>query len=378
MWRSAPKAQRQARVRAARPEHSTGAARGSETLAETDLAGNEQEEYLFFNGQRIARRDVNSLGATVAVHYYFSDHLGSHGVVENATGTACEQDIDHYPYGGQQNDYCSGSGVSQNYKFTGKERDSESSLDYFGARHYGSSMGRFMQPDEAFNDQNTSDPQSWNLYSYVRNNPLRYTDPTGDACVQGSDGSYHNDNSGGESCEDVNKNNQNAQASATVTATPLPTELEYQAAYATAMGNPNAMSLARFDAWAKRANPIINAYMFVLPFAKFSVEEQAIADALEAEGSEVQALEAVQGQKNPDALVNGVKTEFKTVTVAGPNTLKNQIQDGLKQAPNVVVNARGTSITRAQAMQQIQRVEGNMGSVQGRVTILTNEGAVKH
>ena len=110
---------------------------GSETLAETDLAGNEQEEYLFFNGQRIARRDVNSLGATVAVHYYFSDHLGSHGVVENATGTACEQDIDYYPYGGQQNDYCSGSGVSQNYKFTGKERDSESGLDMFGARYYG-------------------------------------------------------------------------------------------------------------------------------------------------------------------------------------------------------------------------------------------------
>jgi len=97
-----------------------------------------------------------------------------------------------------------------------------------------------------------------------------------------------------------------------------------------------------------------------------------------AEGNEVQALEAVQGQKNPDALVNGVKTEFKTLTVAGPNTLKNQIQDGLKQAPNVVVDARGTSITKAQAMQQIQRAEGNMGSVQGRVTILTNEGAVKH
>jgi hypothetical protein len=110
----------------------------------------------------------------------------------------------------------------------------------------------------------------------------------------------------------------------------------------------------------------------------FSPEEDSIAEALEADGNEVVPLEVVQGQKNADALVNGVKTEFKTVTVAGPNTLKNQIQDGLKQAPNVVVDARGTSITRGQAMQQIQRVEGNMGSVQGRVTILTNEGAVKH
>ncbi len=152
---------------------------GSETLAETDLAGNEQEEYLFFNGQRIARRDVNSLGATVAVHYYFSDHLGSHGVVENATGTACEQDIDYYPYGGQQNDYCSGSGVSQNYKFTSKERDTETNLDYFGARYYASSMGRFMTPDPSPAGIAPADPQSWNLYSYVRNRPTRSVDVGG-------------------------------------------------------------------------------------------------------------------------------------------------------------------------------------------------------
>ena len=44
--------------------------------------------------------------------------------MENATGSACEQDIDYYPYGGVQNDYC--PNVAQNYKFTGKERDAES------------------------------------------------------------------------------------------------------------------------------------------------------------------------------------------------------------------------------------------------------------
>jgi RHS repeat-associated protein len=340
------------------------------TLSETDLTGTINEEYIYFNGQRIARVDKPSGTA----HYYYSDHLGSASVITDANANVTERYF-YYPYGGVL--YSSGSD-SNRYKFTGKERDAESGLDYFGNRHYGSSFGRFMQADEPFNDQNTHDPQSWNLYTYVRNNPLRYTDPAGNACVQGSDGNWHNDNNGGESCEDVNKNNQNAQPSATVTATALPTELEYQAAYAQGMGMQNAMFLARFDAWARRANPIINSYLFVVPFLKFSVEEQAIADALEAEGNEVQALEVVQGQKNPDALVNGVKTEFKTVTVAGPNTLKNQIQDGLKQAPNVVVDARGTSMTKAQAMQQIQRVEGNMGSVQGRVTILTNEGTVKH
>jgi RHS repeat-associated protein len=62
---------------------------------------------------------------------------------------------------------------------TGKERDTESGNDYFGDRYYGSSMGRFMSPDSG-SDQHPSDPQSWNLYSYVRNNPLSMVDPNGD------------------------------------------------------------------------------------------------------------------------------------------------------------------------------------------------------
>src|SRR5579859_2757571 len=79
------------------------------------------------------------------------------------------------------------------YQFTGKERDTESGLDYFGARHLSSNMGRFMSPDDG-SDQDSSDPQSWNLYSYVRNNPLNTTDDNGrqvTVCsfVQNSDGS---------------------------------------------------------------------------------------------------------------------------------------------------------------------------------------------
>jgi RHS repeat-associated protein len=145
---------------------------GSDTLDESDLAGNALEDYVFFNGVRIARRDVS----TDTAHYYFSDHLGTHAVVQNAAGTACEQDVDYYPYGGQQNDYCT-TPVAQHYKFTGKERDSESGLDNFGARYLGSSLGRFMSPDPMGGQQD--DPQSLNRYAYVRNNPLKLTDPTG-------------------------------------------------------------------------------------------------------------------------------------------------------------------------------------------------------
>jgi RHS repeat-associated protein len=63
---------------------------------------------------------------------------------------------------------------------TGKERDIETGLDYFGARYYGSNMGRFTSPDPmVLMPQKLGDPQQWNMYSYVRNTPLSLMDPTG-------------------------------------------------------------------------------------------------------------------------------------------------------------------------------------------------------
>ena len=62
---------------------------------------------------------------------------------------------------------------------TGKERDSESGLDNFGARYNASPMGRFMSPDPLMASAKVWDPQTWNRYAYVLNNPLKYTDPTG-------------------------------------------------------------------------------------------------------------------------------------------------------------------------------------------------------
>ncbi|MFZ0304507.1 MAG: RHS repeat-associated core domain-containing protein [Terracidiphilus sp.] len=61
---------------------------------------------------------------------------------------------------------------------TGKERDAESGNDYFGARYYASSMGRFMSPDDGTGVRLTN-PQSLNRYAYVFNNPLMLIDPTG-------------------------------------------------------------------------------------------------------------------------------------------------------------------------------------------------------
>ncbi|NLK88771.1 MAG: RHS repeat-associated core domain-containing protein, partial [Clostridiaceae bacterium] len=63
-------------------------------------------------------------------------------------------------------------------KFTGKERD-ETGLDYFGARYYSGSHGRFTSPDPLLNSGRPWQPQSWNRYAYTLNNPLKFVDPTG-------------------------------------------------------------------------------------------------------------------------------------------------------------------------------------------------------
>jgi len=112
--------------------------------------------------------------------YYTADHLGSAQLGTASGGWPVWQG--HFaPFGQELNPQT----TSSHYKFTGKERDAESGLDYFGARYYGSNMGRFTSPDDD-SDQAPSDPQSWNLYSYVRNNPLTNTDPDGHDCINTS------------------------------------------------------------------------------------------------------------------------------------------------------------------------------------------------
>jgi len=87
---------------------------------------------------------------------------------DNGRNTAC------YP---SNPDYALTSAESQ--KFTGKVRDVETGLDFFGARYFSAALGRFTGPDTLFADQRPSDPQSWNMYAYVGNNPLRFVDVNG-------------------------------------------------------------------------------------------------------------------------------------------------------------------------------------------------------
>jgi RHS repeat-associated protein len=132
--------------------------------------------------------------------YLTADHLGSTRLVTNAAGGVVHR-YDYLPFGegiaagvnGRSSLYSTSTFDGLTVKFTGKERDAETGLDYFGARYFSGAQGRFTTPDwsakpEPIPYADLRDPQSLNLYAYVRNNPLSRTDPTGhylDKCASG-------------------------------------------------------------------------------------------------------------------------------------------------------------------------------------------------
>ena len=158
-----------------------------QVLAETDSRGNAVDNYVYFNGVSIAKLHIEP-GPTY-YSYYVRDHLGTTRMITDQAGNVC-YDADYFPWGGEQHVYA--NGCPQNYKFSGKERDPDMGSDYFGARFYKYTMARFYSPDPL--GGSLGDPQTLNRYTYVRNNPLRFTDPTGlYICADSSDCSSKQD-----------------------------------------------------------------------------------------------------------------------------------------------------------------------------------------
>jgi RHS repeat-associated protein len=109
------------------------------------------------------------------VEYYHLDLIGNVRAVTSQTGAEVERH-DYLPFGEEWNPQPG----NQPKRFTGKERDAETGLDYFGARYYGPKIGRFTTIDPVYTwRENLADPQRWNRYAYGIGNPLRYIDPDG-------------------------------------------------------------------------------------------------------------------------------------------------------------------------------------------------------
>jgi RHS repeat-associated protein len=138
-------------------------------------------------GELAAESSTSPLSMPCLTCYLTADALGSTRMMTNESGIP-KSYHDYFPFGeeitvgtgGRSGLYGGADQVAQ--KFTAKERDAETGLDSFGPRYMSSAQGRFTSPDAIFFQASMlTDPQRFNLYAYVGNNPLRYVDPTGEA-----------------------------------------------------------------------------------------------------------------------------------------------------------------------------------------------------
>jgi RHS repeat-associated protein len=149
---------------------------GTAILDESTSSGSITDEYVFFGKMRIAHRDVNN-----NIYYYAQDKLGSTRTLVEAGQTSPCYDADYYPYGGERDVVTT---CSQNYKFEGKERDTETGNDDFDARYYSSRIGRWLSADWSAVPApvpyaDLANPQTLNLYAMVKDNPETFADLDG-------------------------------------------------------------------------------------------------------------------------------------------------------------------------------------------------------
>ena len=132
---------------------------------------------LYAGARHLATYDI----ASNATYFIHGDWQGTERLRTNSAGAAYES-CTNLPFGDNQT--CSGGADISPMHFTGKPRDTETNLDYFGARYYNSGMARWMSPDWAAKPATVpyaqfGNPQSLNLYGYVTDNPVSRQDGDG-------------------------------------------------------------------------------------------------------------------------------------------------------------------------------------------------------
>ncbi len=138
-----------------------------------------KHDYIYAGNKNIARVNYDGSGVKQGKTFYHSDHLGSNIAITDATSTV-EWDRVYLPYGGEFNDP-NFDHLPNTHQYTAKELDEDIGLYYYGARYYNPVIGRFMSVDPAGGDH--TDPQSFNKYAYVQNNPFTLKDPDGEIGV---------------------------------------------------------------------------------------------------------------------------------------------------------------------------------------------------
>jgi RHS repeat-associated protein len=129
--------------------------------------GNTITKYYYAGSQRVAMREGNAL------YYLLTDHLGSTSLTTDADGNMVSE-LRYSAWGSVRYTY---SSTPTDYTYTGQYSDSYINLLDYGSRRYDPYLNHFTQPDSIVPDPYNS--QDWDRYSYARNNPLRYNDPSG-------------------------------------------------------------------------------------------------------------------------------------------------------------------------------------------------------
>jgi RHS repeat-associated protein len=146
------------------------------------------QEYLEWFGDYSTNLPITVSAPTGNINWLVTDQLGTPRLVFDKTGSlAATKRHDYLPFGEEIFAGTGGRTTARGYsasdnvrqKFTSKERDIETGLDYFLARYYSNTQGRFTSVDPEQAGARNDDPQSWNGYAYARNSPLVYSDPNG-------------------------------------------------------------------------------------------------------------------------------------------------------------------------------------------------------
>jgi RHS repeat-associated protein len=153
-------------------------------LAEYNNLGQCVKDYIYLGNRLIAEYQPR----TGNYYYYTPDQIGTTRLVTNSSGAVVYAAAND-PFGGIQKVWA--NTMDPNPKFSGKERELRSELDYFGARYYDHRNYRFNSVDPIINkDEAINKLQMWNLYAYCRNNPITYSDPDGKESMCGESRLY--------------------------------------------------------------------------------------------------------------------------------------------------------------------------------------------
>jgi RHS repeat-associated protein len=138
------------------------------------VTGSAVRKYYSLSGQTVAMREGTPPGYSVGLKYFLTDHLGSTLAVLDSSGTVLSE-TRYLPFGAVRDDV--GTISQTDFTYTSQRDLPDVGLMDYKARFYSPRLARFIQPDSLI--PGAENPQSWNRYAYVGNNPLNYTDPSG-------------------------------------------------------------------------------------------------------------------------------------------------------------------------------------------------------